>query len=294
MSHRLRRLVGAGGSLALALGLISLIGAPAPAGATPSYAVKGKRVSMSMTQAIKSLPVSGETPRGYTRSKFKAWTDQDHDGRNTRAEVLQAESKTKVTGRTTIKTGTWRDWYTAQTFYRASELDIDHMVPLKEAWSSGAKSWSAARREAYANDLAEPNTLVAVSLHANRAKGDREPRQWMPPHNKTRYAKAWVTVKVRWSLRVDGAEKDQLLTWARQAGDPRITTTKASVKDTPSTGAAKKSGTAKKSGGSTSSLDPWFPTATAAKAAGYGPYYRGKDPEYAWYIDRDNDGVAVE
>jgi len=43
-----------------------------------------------------------------------------------------------------------------------------------------------------------------------------------------------------------------------------------------------------------SSADPRFKTCAAAKRAGYGPYRRGVDPEYAWYQDRDHDGTVCE
>ncbi|KAB1909757.1 excalibur calcium-binding domain-containing protein [Micromonospora tulbaghiae] len=40
--------------------------------------------------------------------------------------------------------------------------------------------------------------------------------------------------------------------------------------------------------------DPRFGTCKEANANGYGPYRQGKDPEYYWYIDRDNDGTVCE
>lgn len=93
-----------------------------------------------------------------------------------------------------------------------SGLDIDHMVPLAEAWDSGASQWTAARRQAYANDLGAERSLVAVTAKANRSKADQDPAQWMPPAATARctYLADWVGTKLRWSLTVDRHERDTL------------------------------------------------------------------------------------
>lgn len=111
----------------------------------------------------------------------------------------------------------------------ARDLDIDHLVPLDEAWASGARSWSSARREAYANDLADPRTLVAVSLHENRSKGDRDPAQWLPARGVCRYVADWVAVKLRWGLGVDSLERSALARVAARCPDQRVTTHRARV-----------------------------------------------------------------
>lgn len=303
MKRPITRIVSAAAPLALVFSAVTILGSAPAADATCKtyYAAKGRPVNMRMSAAIRSLPVAGERPGGYTRTKFKTWTDQDRDGRNTRAEVLQQESLTKVTGGDTVKTGKWYDWYTGQTYTRASKLDIDHLVPLKEAWSSGAKGWSGSRREAFANDLGDNRSLNAVSLSANRSKGDREPDQWLPPRNDSRYVESWVAVKVRWSLRVDKTEQAYLLYWANRAGNPQIKTTRAVVKTARATATkssgVKKSSSVKESSSTTEPSggnDPRFRTAAEAIKAGYGPYYEGKDPEYSWYKDADHDGITCE
>lgn len=87
---------------------------------------------------------------------------------------------------------------------------IDHVVPLKEAWESGAWNWSPEKRRDYANDLVDENHLMAVSASANRQKGDRDPMDWMPDRNKCRYLRAWVSIKERWELSADQAEADEI------------------------------------------------------------------------------------
>jgi hypothetical protein len=108
--------------------------------------------------------------------------------------------------------GSWRSAYDGLTTTRASSFDIDHLVPLKEAWDSGAWAWTSARRQGYANDLGDARTLRAVSAASNRAKSDQDPSQWLPPLVTFRctYATEWVAVKLRWHLRVDAVERTAL------------------------------------------------------------------------------------
>jgi hypothetical protein len=94
-----------------------------------------------------------------------------------------------------------------------SELEIDHVVALAEAWDSGAYVWSPQRREAFANDLGVAWALAAVTSESNQAKSDRDPADWMPslPEAGCTFITDWVAVKVRWSLAVDRAEQRALL-----------------------------------------------------------------------------------
>ncbi|WP_280384128.1 GmrSD restriction endonuclease domain-containing protein [Nocardia wallacei] len=74
---------------------------------------------------------------------------------------------------------------------------------------SGAADWSAERREQFANDLDDPQ-LIAVTAASNRAKGDQDPAQWLPPNTAYRctYARMWVAVKSTWALTLQQSEKD--------------------------------------------------------------------------------------
>jgi hypothetical protein len=108
-------------------------------------------------------------------------------------------------------------------------MDVDHMVPLPEAWGSGASQWTAARREAYANDLADARALVAVSAAAHRSKADRDPAQWLPPNPKAacRCVIEWTAVKLRWNLTVDTEERDSLSRLAEACPDAAVAYTPA-------------------------------------------------------------------
>ena len=85
------------------------------------------------------------------------------------------------------------------------------MVPLAEAWRSGADEWSEGEREDFANDLEGPQ-LIAVSASSNRAKGDQDPSSWWPEEAGYRctYAKMWVATKHRWELSLQSEEKAAL------------------------------------------------------------------------------------
>jgi hypothetical protein len=140
---------------------------------------------------------------------FGGWQRKDGNCRNTRAIVLQTESVEPVSGGCSIEEGKWFDPYTGDTIVHPRDLDIDHIVPLKEAWRSGAWRWSKEERVAYAND---PEVLLAVGKHANRSKGDKDPGEWMPPREsyQREYARLWATIKVKHHLSADVRERRKL------------------------------------------------------------------------------------
>ena len=121
--------------------------------------------------------------------------------------------------------GRWYSYYDGVSQTSSSALDIDHLVPLAEAWDSGARTWSASRREAYANDLGDSHTLVGVTASLNRSKGDQDVAEWLPPINRCRYIKDWVTAKIRWGLSQDSAEKSALQSVAGGCTNSTITVT---------------------------------------------------------------------
>ena len=148
----------------------------------------------------------------YDRKDYRHWIDADRDCQNTRHEVLIEESLTPVMFKTDkgckVVSGNWLGSYSGDVFTDASKLDIDHLVPLKEAHESGGYAWDADRRRDYANDLSDPNTLIAVDRGLNRQKGAGDPSEWLPPNKayQTEYAEAWVAVKVKWGLTADKRE----------------------------------------------------------------------------------------
>jgi len=158
------------------------------------------------------LVVAEDKTTGYNRSLFKHWIDADKDGCNTRAEVLIEEAiiKPKIGPKCKLTGGEWVSAYDGKKITNASQLDVDHLVPLAEAWRSGAWKWSAAERQAYANDLDNLEALIAVTLTANRSKGDKDPAAWIPIQNQCNYVESWISIKSKYSLSVDKSEKTKL------------------------------------------------------------------------------------
>ncbi|KII90337.1 hypothetical protein PLICRDRAFT_106789 [Plicaturopsis crispa FD-325 SS-3] len=157
-----------------------------------------------------TVAVDSNSP-AYARTKFKTW-DIISGTCDTRETVLKRDGTDVVTDSSCHATsGNWVSPYDNVATTLASDLDIDHVVPLKEAWVSGARSWTDAQRESYANDLARPQ-LVAVTDNLNEQKGDKDPAEWMPPLEsfQCEYVRAWVTVKHYYSLTIDSAEKTAL------------------------------------------------------------------------------------
>jgi hypothetical protein len=188
-------------------------------------------VTTTLRAGVSGLPVATEVRTGYARTLFPLWIDADGDGCNTRNEVLIAEATTAPTIGTGCKLtgGRWHSYYDNADWTLASDLDIDHLVPLAEAWDSGARNWTTAQRQAYANDLGDSRDLVAVTDNVNQAKGDRDPAEWMPPlaGATCRYVTEWLVVKIRWRLTVDSAEKSALTGFAAGCTNVTITVTQA-------------------------------------------------------------------
>jgi hypothetical protein len=163
--------------------------------------------------AIKHLAVARHRHGGaYDREKdFGDWIEQG-GGCDTRAVVLKKESLGPTTQNRycTVKTGEWRSYYNGETYTRASKLQIDHTVPVKNAWISGAWEWNKDTRVRFYNDLGDARSLVAVDTHDNEAKGDQAPTDWLPERGQCRYLKSWTAVKTRWHLTVTRHEKRTL------------------------------------------------------------------------------------
>lgn len=164
--------------------------------------------------SLENLRVEPENRSGYDRELFEHWIDADGDGCDTRREVLIQESLTPVTvgAGCDISGGTWISLYDGFTSSEPSDFDIDHMVPLAEAWDSGASSWSDSRRRDFANDLGSSYSLIAVSSSSNRSKSDGDPSDWLPSDSAyvCEYLQQWVSVKQQWDLSVDEAEARKL------------------------------------------------------------------------------------
>jgi hypothetical protein len=160
---------------------------------------------------LSQLTVATENRTGYSRDKFPTWITISGTC-NTREWILKRDGTNVVTDSAcTATSGSWYSPYDGATWTSPSDVDIDHLVPLAEAWDSGAGKWTTAQRQAFANDVTRPQ-LLAVTDNVNQAKGDQDPATWVPSRSAyvCTYVRAWVQVKYYYDLSVDSAEKTAL------------------------------------------------------------------------------------
>ena len=162
---------------------------------------------------LRAIPVELETQSGYDRDLFSVWSDEDGDGCDARDEVLirDAVESPDIGSGCDVGSGLWYSIYDGVWLDHARQLNVDHVVVLKEAWDSGAKDWDPARRVAFGNDLTSPLTLIAVSSSSNQDKGDADLSNWLPRSDDVcRYVAAWVVIKTDWGLSMDQSEHGRI------------------------------------------------------------------------------------
>lgn len=145
---------------------------------------------------------------------FGSWIDADRDGENTREEVLIAESLVPAIrdSKGKVVVGLWVGPYAGFVTRNPSSLDIDHMVPLCEAYESGAHAWEKARRKEFGNSLTAEHHLIATWKSTNRSKNKRDPADWLPP-NRAYWCTCltdWIAIKREWGLTMDQVEADAI------------------------------------------------------------------------------------
>jgi hypothetical protein len=202
---RVPRLLAAALTLAAALSAAGCV----QGGSATAPATDPSRAQRELDGLVVAAP---QSMAGYSRDRFPHWSQQGN-GCDTREYILKRDGKSvQTTQNCKATSGQWHSLYDDKTVSDATSLDIDHMVPLANAWRSGANSWTDDKRSQFANDITRPQ-LFAVSASVNRAKGDQDPSQWKPPYRGywCGYAQNWVTVKRHWQLTVTEAEKKTLV-----------------------------------------------------------------------------------
>ncbi|PTB44491.1 uncharacterized protein TrAFT101_003042 [Trichoderma asperellum] len=181
--------------------------APAPMPTPPG--IPSDSTARTLLAGLKvAVPGSGSD---YDRTLFPHWINIAGTC-DAREYVLKRDGDGVVVNSACVPlSGDWVSPYDNAKFTNASKLDIDHMVPLKNAWISGASSWTTQRRQDFANDVTRPQ-LWAVSASSNRSKGDKSPDKWKPPLSSfyCTYAKSWIDVKSAYALTISSAEKTAL------------------------------------------------------------------------------------
>ncbi|MGZ9930751.1 HNH endonuclease family protein [Streptomyces sp. NC-S4] len=202
------RRIGVLASAAALAALTSLLNAPAAQAAPPAP------ISASAARAYLATvtPKAEGSTSGYSRDLFPHWSTVSGSC-NTRETVLKRDGVNVVQDSACAAvSGSWYSEYDGATWTAAADLDIDHVVPLAEAWRSGANSWTTSKRQQFANDLTRPQ-LIAVTDNVNQAKGDLDPGKWLPSRTAYRctYARMWVNVKQYYGLSMDSGEKTALV-----------------------------------------------------------------------------------
>ena len=277
----------------------------------------------SASSVLDTLQVKGRAPKtGYKRTQFgKAWTDVDHNGCDTRNDILSRDlSGVKYKSGThscVVKSGTLQDPYTGKSiaFERGQKtstaVQIDHVVALSDAWQKGAQKLSKSVRTELAND---PYNLLAVQGRANQQKSDGDAATWLPSNKGFRceYVARQIGVKHKYSLWVTAAEKsamDRVLASCPTQTVPDYTGVRSATAQQPqqdqqqsgeeqdqrqtASDAAGESQTQQETQQQNSDSGTYYRNCAAARAAGAAPLRQGQ-PGYRAALDRDKDGVACE
>ncbi|MFD9518048.1 HNH endonuclease family protein [Streptomyces sp. NPDC059979] len=202
------RRIGVLASAAALAALTSLLNAPTAQAAPPTP----MSASAARSYLATVTPKAEGSTSGYNRDLFPHWSTVSGSC-NTRETVLKRDGvNVGQDSACAAVSGSWYSEYDGATWTAASDLDIDHVVALAEAWRSGASSWTTTKRQQFANDLTRPQ-LIAVTDNVNQAKGDLDPGKWLPPRTAYRctYARMWVHVKQHWGLSMDSGEKTALV-----------------------------------------------------------------------------------
>ena len=276
--------------------------------AVPAVPTTAAPTSQSTRDRLSVLAVDDrQIPQGtYHREEWPHWADVDSNGCDARQDALAIWSVVAATvnrsGTCKVVVGLWVSPYDGVESNNPSDFDVDHLVPLENAFRSGGWAWSTERRRAFANNPAE---LVVASASSNRSKGSDPPDQWRPANRDSwcAYADGWVKVKSTWELTVTTAERDALGQMLDTCGIAGPVWPLGSTAFTSPTGAAP-SGSASGGASGTPAVPPspsapatgtdlYYANCTAARAAGAAPIRVGQ-PGYRTALDGDKDGVACE
>lgn len=187
-----------------------------PSRAPGAPAAPSASAARAMLRGLEVAPVGSMT--GYSREEFPHWAadgtefgwDEPDGSCDVRDDALIRDGRgVEVDEECSFTSGAWLDPYTGTTLTDSGDVDIDHVVPLANAWRSGAASWDEEQKEAYAND---PGVLLSVDDAANQTKGDKGPEAWHPPNADyhCEYAGRWISIKHKWKLTINTQEKATL------------------------------------------------------------------------------------
>ncbi|WP_346037200.1 GmrSD restriction endonuclease domain-containing protein [Brevibacterium picturae] len=265
---------------------------------------------------LDELEVKGRAPKtGYDADLFKWRSDADHNGCDTRNDVLRRDLSD-----ITLKAGTkgcvviaggLKDQYKGETYTfdrDPNNIDIDHIVARSNAWQTGAATFDEDTLKEFGND---PLNLLAVSSSLNRQKGDGDAATWLPPAKSYRceYVSRQIAIKHKYDLWVVTAEKSAMqrvlsacddepaftenVTWPKPGEGDDVTTAEDTKRKPSNSQKSNSTGSSSKETRTSGGGSVYYENCTAARDAGAAPVRRG-DAGYASHLDRDGDGVGCE
>ena len=245
------------------------------------------------------IRIAAETNDPYDRDYFGYPTDLDSDGCDTRDEVLIADSQVPVTIGTSlcdVTAGQWYSPYDGVLTDNPSDVQIDHVVALSEAWDSGANQWDQAIAIEFGNAVGSDDNLQVASRASNLGKSDYDPAEWLPDNTDAIcwYVTTWSQIKLDWDLAMDATEYTTITsilancTTTESAAPANVIENRIVIV----VGGGVSAGTGDDDDNSTIAA-VYYRNCAAARAAGAAPIYFG-EPGYRPALDRDRDGVACE
>jgi hypothetical protein len=164
---------------------------------------------------IENLTIAEEhTETPYNLNRFEEWGKTENKCTTRETIIIRnAQTPPLVDVDCNIFEGEWYSPYDNTVQTDQTQTTVHHTVHLKETWESGAHAWDLRTRRAYVNDTTWVHTITTGSINSVNSKADKSPDQWMPTNTKHTcdYLYAWVSVKTRWQLTVDEAEKNYLI-----------------------------------------------------------------------------------
>ena len=213
--YRIRRILS---FLSLLVGLIFVIALNAPSQILDSTKSETTTEANTATaiSVLEKLQVKGRAPKtDYSRDKFGAeWAVIG--GCNMRNIILNRDmTKVSIDDECNVDSGILNDPYSGKiiNFKRgsstSSQVQIDHVVALSDAWQKGAQNLTGQKRLELAND---PLELIAVGGAVNQQKSDGDAATWLPPNKAFRcqYIARQIAVKQKYQLWVTRAEFDAM------------------------------------------------------------------------------------
>lgn len=200
-------------SLILIFLLLPAISFSHPGGLDSNGGHTDKKTGVYHLHKTKTSSLAPQVRTAYNRKDWPHWIDADNDCQNTRAEILIRDNtgtiKYKRNKPCNVSWGKWVCPYTGKEFTKASDMDIDHIVPLSDAHRTGGAGWSRKKKREFAND---PLNLIAVDDDINKEKSDQGPDEWRPPLKSywPEYARKWRAVKQKYNLFISPSEEAAL------------------------------------------------------------------------------------